>query len=550
MDRTRHDVIIMGGGLAGLTLALHLRQRMPDLDILVLEHRKHPVPEAAHKVGESSVEIAAHYFDTVLGLKEHLGSSQLNKFGFRFFFSDAREDVDQVLELGASRYLSTPSYQIDRGIFENHLGGLARQRGIRFLDAAMVRGFALSEHGAGQHEVRYEHDGGSFEAVAGWLIDATGRAGMIKRRLGLGQENGHNANALWFRIGARIDVNQWSKDRSWLGRCSPPDRWLSTNHLVGPGYWVWLIPLSSGSHSVGIVADSRLHPSRNMDSFDKAMTWLSVHQPRLARDLEDKRSLLQDFAYLRSFSYGCKQVFSGRRWALTGEAGVFLDPFYSPGGDFIAIANTYIVDLVERDRAGQPIQTRAKVYERFFFSFYESMLTLYRDQYPMFGNTEVFPVKVIWDYTYYWGVLCQLFFQRRLTDLSMLGKILEELTMAKDLNEAMQRFLRAWAEASAGHNGQAMIDQASIGWFAQLNAGLRDELDEAGFLARMRLNTDEFRNLAREIVAKATDLCPPLRDDPIVSLLGPADAAAPARFLAGIRGEAASPADMHRAYTP
>ena len=122
--------------------------------------------------------------------------------------------------------------------------------------------------------------------------------------------------------------------------------------------------------------------------------------------------------------------------------------------------------------------------------------------------------------------------------------------MAKDLNEAMQRFLRAWAEASAGHNGQAMIDQASIGWFAQLNAGLRDELDEAGFLARMRLNTDEFRNLAREIVAKATDLCPPLRDDPIVSLLGPADAAAPARFLAGIRGEAASPADMHRAYTP
>ena len=545
MDRTRHDVIIMGGGLAGLTLALHLRQRMPDLDILVVERRKHPVPEAAHKVGESSVEIAAHYFDTVLGLKEHLGSSQLKKFGFRFFFSEAREDVDQVLELGASRYLSTPSYQIDRGIFENHLGELARRRGIRFLDAAVVRSFALAEEEAGQHEVRYEHDSGSVTAIARWLIDATGRAGLIKRRLGLGQENGHDANALWFRIGARIDVNQWSKDPSWLGRCSPPDRWLSTNHLVGPGYWVWLIPLSSGSHSVGIVADSRLHPSRNMDSFEKAMTWLSMHQPRLARELENKRGLLQDFAYLRSFSYGCKQVFSGRRWALTGEAGVFLDPFYSPGGDFIAIANTYIVDLVARDRAGESIQTRAKVYERFFFSFYESMLTLYRDQYPMFGNPEVFPVKVIWDYTYYWGVLCQLFFQRRLTDIAMLGRLREELTMAKDLNEAMQRFLRAWAKVSAGRNGRAMIDQASIGWFAQLNAGLRDELDDAGFLARMRLNTDEFRNLAREIVAKATDLYPPLRDDSIVSLLGPADAAATARFLSGMRSEAASHAAMH-----
>jgi glycine/D-amino acid oxidase-like deaminating enzyme len=51
------DLLIMGGGLAGLTLALQLRQRFPALDIRVLERRRHPVPEAAHKVGESSVEL-------------------------------------------------------------------------------------------------------------------------------------------------------------------------------------------------------------------------------------------------------------------------------------------------------------------------------------------------------------------------------------------------------------------------------------------------------------------------------------------------------------
>jgi hypothetical protein len=66
------DAVIMGGGLAGLTLALQLRQRFADLRVLVLERRAHPVPHAAHKVGESSVEIGAHYFDTVLGLKAHM----------------------------------------------------------------------------------------------------------------------------------------------------------------------------------------------------------------------------------------------------------------------------------------------------------------------------------------------------------------------------------------------------------------------------------------------------------------------------------------------
>ena len=98
-------------------------------------------------------------------------------------------------------------------------------------------------------------------------------------------------------------------------------------------------------------------------------------------------------------------MFSGRRWALTGEAGLFLDPFYSPGSDFIAMSNTYITDLIAHDRAGHALEARAQLYDQIYHSFYESTLALYTDQYPLFGDPEVLPVKVIWDYTYYWGVL-------------------------------------------------------------------------------------------------------------------------------------------------
>jgi flavin-dependent dehydrogenase len=499
----QYDVIVLGGGLAGLSLAIQLRRELPSLDVLVLERRRHPVPAATHKIGESTVEIGANYFDTVLSLKQHLTAAQLKKFGFRFFFSEGREDIDSVLELGASSYLATPAYQLDRGVFENFLGEHARSLGATFLDGAIVRQVDL-DGAAGAHRVDYERDGERIQATARWVVDASGRAGLLKRKLGLAQGNAHKANAIWFRIGQRIDIADWSTDRGWLERCDPPYRWLSTNHLCGEGYWAWLIPLSSGSHSVGIVCDAALHPLETMNSFERAMTWFRVHQPRLARALEGKEHLLQDFAFLRDFSYGCKQVFSGDRWALTGEAGLFLDPFYSPGSDFIAIGNTYIVDLIARDRRGEPIGGRAHAYQQIYFSVYESTLSLYQDQYAMFGDAEVMPVKVIWDYAYYWGILCQLFFQRRLTDVATIGRLSAELNHCKALNDAMQEFLRRWSQRSTKRNDAMLLDQAALPWFAELNRGLRDELDDEAFRARIRESTALLNALAREIVARAT----------------------------------------------
>jgi hypothetical protein len=243
-----------------------------------------------------------------------------------------------------------------------------------------------------------------------------------------------------------------------------------------------------------------------MNTFAKAMDWLAVHQPRLFAELDGQRDQLLDFAFLRNFSYGCKRVFSGERWALTGEAGLFLDPFYSPGSDFIAIANTYICELVGRDRAGRPIDAHARLYDQIFHSFYESTLALYTDQYPIFGDPEVLPVKVIWDYTYYWGILGQFFFQRRLADLGALSALRAELAHCQALNVAVQALLRAWSAArplATVANPATMLDQASLPWFSALNRSLLDRLDDAGFRERIRASTRQMRSLAGEIGARA-----------------------------------------------
>ncbi|BEP64033.1 tryptophan 7-halogenase [Variovorax sp. V213] len=547
----RYDAVIMGGGLAGLTLALQLKQRFEDIDVLVLERRSHPVPHAAHKVGESSVEIGAHYFDTVLGLKLHMDSAQLRKFGFRFFFSEGRRDIDQVTEIGASRYLAVPSYQIDRGIFENYLAQEAVRRGVRFDDAALVRRVDLAQGTDAPHRLEWSRGDETHSAEARWLIDACGRASLLKRKLGLAEANAHGVNAVWFRIGERISIDEWSDDTAWRERCDPQARWLSTNHLVGAGYWAWLIPLASGSHSVGIVADPKLHPLDTIDTFEKAMRWFATYQPRLYDALDGKRHLLQDFAFLKHFSHGCKQVFSGQRWALTGEAGLFLDPFYSPGSDFIAISNTYITDLVAHDRAGRSLEARAQLYDQIYHSFYESTLALYQDQYPLFGDPEVLPVKVIWDYAYYWGVLSQIFFQQRLTDLMLLGSLKEELQHCQRLNLAVQQLLRAWSAASPRRNAPVMLDQAAMPWFAELNRSLKDpRLDDAAFKARIRASTFQLRQLAGEILARARADNAALAGCNLPAILEETMATPPADAPAGAMLFAAPPVDIRKPGLP
>ena len=539
---TQTDVAVLGGGLAGLTLAIQLKRQDPDIAVTVLERRAHPVREAAFKVGESTVEIGAQYFADVLGLRAHLDEAQIHKFGFRFFFNDGGMPIDACTEVGVSQRLPTPSWQIDRGRFENFLGEHARALGVDFRDGASVRGIDLADDDA-PHRVRFEHNGEAAQIAARWVVDASGRAGLLKRKLELAQSNDHNVNAIWWRVDGIVDPAAWSNDAAWQNRCMPPERWRSTNHLCGEGYWLWMIPLASGAHSLGIVAEESRHPLESLNSYEKTLHWLDAHQPQLAQALRQPQHGLKDFLFLRHFSYGCRQVFSPRRWALTGEAGVFLDPFYSPGSDFIAISNGYICDLIGKDRAGQAFAPYAEIYQQLYFSFYENTMPLYQDQYDLFGDAQVMPIKVIWDYTYYWSLLAPLYFPGKLLDLAFLQRLRPQFDTARELNLAMQPLLREWGRRNAG-DGRAssarpdMLDQYNIAWFHEMNRSLSDALDDAAFARRIADNVTRMRQLAAEILQRARAAHPAL-DSPALQRLVPAEAAGDPLLPAAWYGQAA-----------
>jgi len=508
------DVVIIGGGLAGLTLALQLRQTLPSLSVTVLEKHRYPVPETAFKVGESMVEVSSWYLRETLGLGDHLLASHLPKFGLRFFMSE-RDNTDLGCrpEYGLLRVpedilnkpkthlpgIHLPTYNIDRGRLENHLLERCCEIHVEVIEACKVKRLNFGD----PHELVTDASAANSKLYSRWIIDATGRAGFLARRLKLRQTQGHEVNAAWFRLAGRIDPDHWTGDAAYHSRARPGLRWLSTNHLMGDHYWIWLIPLSSGTTSVGIMADPNLHGLEQLNRFEKVLAWLRYREPQLAEIVSSCERL--DFHAMKARSYLSRRTLSTDRWALCGESAFFVDALYSPGGDFIAVGNTLITQMIEADYAADRLRLAilAKFGEELLNGMYRQYFGLYHGNYSLMGRPGAMLQKVAWDTAVYFAYNVLLFCNGRFCDAGFHQMIKRENALLESLQQRMiHRFKRYEAPRSsyAGH----FIDQACVEAVQSLYLSSEDPLEDADVLkAQLKENIDileDFSNTIEEIV--------------------------------------------------
>jgi flavin-dependent dehydrogenase len=405
VEPDRYDVVIIGGAFSGAAAALLLRRERPSLRVLVVE--KQEAFDA--KVGEATTEMSAMFLTRRLGLWQHLEREHLPKEGLRYWsFNEHVTSHADASEAGGFLRSTVPSFQLRRDTLDEHLLTLARGEGAEVMRPASVRAIDLKDFDSG---VTISHAVGGAEQMrtvrCTWLLDASGRQCFVGKRLGLIDWNDdHPVGAIWARwTGVRHIDDLAARAGSALAAGNVGSRRLATNHYVGRGFWVWVIPLGNGETSVGAVFDKRIHPLHEARDREQAYVAFLRRHPALAELLDGAAPRADDLRARSRVAYVSRQ-YAGRGWALLGDAAAFLDPYYSPGLDHCCFTAEASARIVLAHLGGEPLEKvdarLARHNDEFARSYRWFFDCVYRDKYYFFGEHDLISASFLLDTALYY----------------------------------------------------------------------------------------------------------------------------------------------------
>lgn len=404
-EKADYDVIILGGAFSGASSALLLKRENPNLKVLIIER----TTAFNRKVGESTSEVSGCFLTRVLHLHPYLSTNHYQKHGLRMWFCKSPEDrVEECTELGPKFQSRLPTFQLDRALLDQHILELAIEAGADLVRPATVREIHLSEKAAHHHVSFTTKDGKTRRHSAQWVIDASGRVALLAKKLGLQRQLGdeHPTSSIWcrYRNVNSLDSYQSRSLHPSLMKRVNGSRSSATNHLMGRGWWIWLIPLSDGDYSVGVVWDRSIFELPDGPNLTARLHAHLMNHPIGKLMFADAQPIEDDIFYYKGLPYHTEQMV-GNRWAMVGDAAGFIDPLYSQGLDYCSHTVYAVTRTILHDAKGEDITERVEylkgAYQRSYRLWFES---LYKNKYHYMGDAELMRISFIMDLgTYFIG---------------------------------------------------------------------------------------------------------------------------------------------------
>ncbi|AFU98581.1 NAD(P)/FAD-dependent oxidoreductase [Simiduia agarivorans] len=334
-----YDVAIIGAGPAGSLAAALLLQK--GLRVLVLERNRFP----RFSIGESLLPACMTFL-------EQAGLDQcVHDAGFQFKNGAAFRCGERYTAFDFERkYSPGPGtiYQVERARFDQLLADEVAKRGADLRFETEVTNLSRTK---GLSSIQLRGPAGESTELAKFVLDASGFARVLPRLFGLEKPSPFPVRSSLFTH-VEDGIADLAFDRNKI---------LVNVHPEHNDVWFWLIPLSQGRCSVGVVAEAAVLDSRGADPESRLAAWLA-ELPALSALLANA-TVCADVRQIKGYAADVSSL-HGDGFALLGNAGEFLDPVFS-SGVAIAFKSAQLASaLVIRQLAGKPVDWQRDYTER------------------------------------------------------------------------------------------------------------------------------------------------------------------------------------------
>jgi flavin-dependent dehydrogenase len=309
--KTKYDVIVIGGGPAGSTIASILSRE--GRSVVLFEKERFP----RHHIGESLMTDTYFTFER-MGLLEKMKSSPfVRKYSVQFA-NPAGKESRPFYFFEALHHESAVTWQITRAQFDLMLIEHAAEQGADVYQETQIKRVLFEGERAYGVEALMK-DGSLVEFNAPVVVDASGQSAMLSNRFGWRVRDPKLKKAVLYSY--------------FKGAHREPDlnggATLVLRTPKGSNGWFWYIPLENDITSVGVVADPEyLVKGRGQDLakiFHEEIEKVESCRRRVEGATRvDKIYSILDYSYR---STNC----AGDGFVLIGDAYGFLDPIYSSG---------------------------------------------------------------------------------------------------------------------------------------------------------------------------------------------------------------------------
>lgn len=405
VDRSAdYDVVIIGGAFSGSSSAILLKRQFPDLRVLIIER----TAEFKRKVGESTSEVAGCFLTRVLRVGMHLSTKHVTKHGLRMWFhKDGTDAPGSSTELGPAFQVRFATFQLNRMELDAELIRQCEKLGCELVRPATIKDLELG--GIGKNTLTYKTNDGEHRTItAGWVIDSSGKAAKIAkmRKTWRSHSEDHPTAAIWTRFKniTPIDSTEAVEMMPGTNPKVTVQRGFATNHLMGFGWWCWIIPLGSGEVSVGLTWDSRLFTPPSEGKMCERLKEHILKHPVGKVMFEHAEPVEDDNCYYKGLAYYSEEI-GGDGWTIVGDACGFMDPLYSQGLDYCAHTLYSSYTALRSYYSGEcPMEKIAHRNKEFVRSYFDWFNALYKDKYWYIGDAEIMHAAFLMDIgTYFIG---------------------------------------------------------------------------------------------------------------------------------------------------